>query len=249
MTKVLSHKTKLIGQLGSIQHTNILDYGCGRGDFIELILMSNQKPKSIVAVDSSAEMISHIQQDFSQAITEHLVQTIVCSSPKALSGMKFDKILCHNVLECVDDKLSFINDFGGILADGGTLIISHHDFDSAIYNSAYKENTRALIHHFADAQQSWQTHCDGQMGRQIPGLIASSVFNTHATIETWRIVEKEFQPGNYGFLMAEMITDIAKTTHDATTLKSWISDLEEKNKHQNYYFAIDLVVAVLRQSK
>lgn len=41
MIKVLTHKTKLIDQLELIQNTNILDYGCGRDDFIELILRSN----------------------------------------------------------------------------------------------------------------------------------------------------------------------------------------------------------------
>lgn len=243
MTKVLAHKIKLIDQLGLIQNTSILDYGCGQGDFVELLLRMN--PSSIMAVDSNSSMIADIQQNFAEEITKNLVLTKVCHSPNELSGLKFDKIICHNVLECVENKVDFINDFSSILADKGTAIISHHDFDSAIYNSSYKENTRAHVHHFSDTQQTWQEHCDGQMGRKIPGLIASSIFKNDATVETLRIVETEFKPGNYGFLMAQMITDIAKTAYDTATLKSWILDLEEKNQHQDYYFAIDLVIAKL----
>lgn len=245
ISTVLAHKIKLLERLGNIKNTRILDYGCGRGDFIKLLLEMKEKPKSIYAVDSQIDMLAHIQQDFAKAIKEERVTFKHCKDPHELSGLQFDKIICQNVLECVDDKIAFINEFDDILANKGTLIISHHDFDSAIYNCTYKENMRALIHHFADTQQAWQTYCDGQMGRKIPGLISSSVFKNNASIETWRIVETEFKPGSYGFLMANMIADVAKIAYDTNVIGAFLNDLKEKNKSQDYYFAIDLVVAVL----
>ncbi len=249
MTKVLSHKKKIITHLGQLNGATILDYGCGRGDFIELLLSSDEKPQQIYAVDSSLEMITHIEQFFDAAIKIGLVVPKICKSPKELTGLSFDKIICHNVLECVDDKLDFINSFAPILADDGTFIISHHDFDSAIYNSSFKELTRELIHEFADTQQEWQDYADGQMGRKIPGLVASSVFKDRFTFETWRIVEREFKPGTYGFLMAKMIMDIVKDSYDPKALELWVRDLEEAEKQQQYYFIIDLVVAVLKNVK
>jgi uncharacterized protein YehS (DUF1456 family) len=64
---------------------------------------------------------------------------------------------------------------------------SHSDFDAAIYRSDNQELTRQLIHHFADSKQGWQECSDGQVGRNIPGLIASSIFKNNDKFETWRV--------------------------------------------------------------
>ena len=241
MDKILSYKQRIIDQLGNIKDSVILDYGCGRGDFINLLLKSNNKPKLIYAIDSSLDMINHIKHNF----PADLVKPIICKDPQELIGLKFDKIICHNVLECVDDKLKFINAFANLLAANGIAIISHHDFDSSIYNSSNPKLTRKLIHEFADTQQEWQDHSDGQVGRKIPGLIAASIFKEKAKVETWRIVEREFKPGYYGFLLANMIAGFAKPKE----MSLLTEDLLRKCQQHDYYFAIDLVVAILESPK
>jgi len=243
MEKVIAHKKRLIAELGNISDAKILDYGCGNGD-IELLLSKSHQPKEIFADDSNKETIKKIQTDFADYIINGIIFPKVCTSPSDLQGNNYDKIICHNVLECVNDKLSFINSFVDLLKPHGVLVLSHHDFDSAIYNSQHKELTRDLVHFFADTQQSWQENCDGQMGRKIPGLIASSIFKEKSNCKTWRVVERDFHPGSYGFLMADMLTDIGKGTFDEKLLQSWREDLEIKDRLGDYYFAIDLVVAV-----
>lgn len=232
--------------LGEIKDSNILDYGCGQGDFIELLLNTDNKPKSIYAVDSNPQMIDTIKENFVEEIQSSLVIPKVCVNPDDLMGIsKFDKIFCHNVLECLEDKIKFINEFEGLLSDDGVFILSHHDFDSAIFNSHYKELTRDLVHCFADTQQDWQKHSDGQMGRKIPGLISQSVFHDKAVCTTLRLCEREFVPGNYGHLMAEMILAIAEPHFKEADLQLWYQDLETQNINRQYYFAIDLVVALI----
>lgn len=151
-------------------------------------------------------MINHIKERFNSSI----VRPSQCKNPADLLGLKVDKIICHNVLECIGDKLQFINELNSILHDEGIAIISHYDFDSSIYNSSYKELTRQLIHQFADTKQKWQEYSDGQIGRKIPGLVAASCFKNKAKIMTWRIVEYDFKPGYYGYMMAEMIKHTTK---------------------------------------
>lgn len=247
MTKILFYKQQLLDSFGSLQDASILDYGCGKGDFIKLLLEMNPQPKLIYAADSSLKMLEQIRVDFAEAIACGIVVPRLCQTPDDLIDLKFDKIICHNVLECVADKIAFINAFADILAQNGTLIVSHVDFDSVIYNSSYKELTRTLVHNFADTQQVWQEYSDGQIGRKIPGLLATSVFKDRAQCETWRLVEQEFKPGNYGFLMAEMITQIAKNSYSPKELELWFNDLTQKDQYQEYYFAVDLNVAVVRR--
>lgn len=245
MTKVLSHKKQIISMLGSLKGTRILDYGCGQGDFIGLILNSDNLPSKIMAVDSDQETIDYLNS----TITHDILGTRVVSNPQELTGNKFDKIICHNVLECVDNKLEFINIFQNLLSDSGQFLLSHHDFDSAIFNSNYKPLTRELIHHFADTQQTWQKHSDGQMGRKIPGLINRSVFKNNALCQTIRVVETDFKAGKYGYLMANMISEIAESTFDTEQLLEWKKDLERLDNGGEYYFAIDIVVAVSKPLK
>lgn len=247
MIKVMSHKKKLISMLGDTNGCTVLDYGCGRGDFVELLLNVDSKPQLICAVDSSVAMIDVIGSSFTKEINNGIVIAKVVSDPKAIKGQKFSKIICHNVLECIGDKIEFINKFDALLADYGVFLLSHHDFDSSIFNSNHKNLTRELVHCFADTQQDWQEYFDGQMGRKIPGLVSHSVFKDYVTCQTIRIVETEFKPGNYGYLMTDMLLSVAKSRFDANDLKEWYCDLEALDKNNKYYFAIDLVVAIINK--
>lgn len=245
MAKILLYKQQLLEAFGSLQDARVLDYGCGKGDFIKLLLEMQPQPKLIYAVDSSLDTLEQIKVDFAETTACGIVIPKLCQTPGDLIDLKFNKIICHNVLECVPDKIAFINAFAGILAKSGALIMSHIDFDSAIYNSSYKELTRALVHNFADTKQAWQEYSDGQIGRKIPGLMAASVFKDQVRCETWRRVEQEFKPGNYGYLMAEMIAQIAKNSYDPKELELWLNDLVQKDQHQEHYFAVDLNVAFI----
>ncbi|WP_165482662.1 methyltransferase domain-containing protein [Legionella gresilensis] len=244
--RIISYKQNLIKQFGKTHNTTFLDYGCGKGDFVKLLLAKgNERPKTIFAVDSSKAMIQGIKKTFAKEIELGLLVPKQYSKLTSLKPNKFDKIICNNVLECIDKKLDFINEFKNLLNKNGVCILSHYDFDSAIYNSQYKDLTRNLIHTYADTQQSWQAYCDGQMGRKLPGLIAASFFSKTSKCETWRIVEYDFQPGNYGFLMAQLIIDMNKSSSDKELLQNWLKDLELKSRNKSYYFAIDLNIAKL----
>lgn len=245
MHKIISYKKSLLDLLGNYEHDMILDFGCGNGDFIELILNSDKKPSKILAVDADKNMIANIEKRFSYEMKNGQIQTLISDSPTQLNG-KFDKIICHNVLECVGNKLDFINAFKKIMAENSIFILSHHDFDSAIYNSNFKELSRNLVHHFSDTKQDWMRYSDGQMGRKIPGLINHSVFKENTKIQTWRLVETTYSPGTYGYLMADMIMEIANTKFENSDLKAWRDDLEKKSQNAEYYFSIDLVIAVCR---
>lgn len=242
MTEIMPHKKELLSFLGNLENLTILDYGCGAGDFINLMLP--HMPRKIHAVDGIASTISDITSRFDNEITNGIISTDVTKNPSSITD-KFDRIICHNVLECIEDKIGFVNKFNPLLASGGVFLLSHHDFDSAIYNSQDQELTRNLIHHFSDTKQNWQEHCDGQMGRKIPGIIEKSVFKGCAEYFIIRKMERLFIPGSYGYLMAEMLVNGAKEKFEKPVLERWYNDLGQLSKSENYYFAIDLVVSVM----
>jgi hypothetical protein len=84
------------------------------------------------------------------------------------------------------------------------------------------------------------------MGRKIPGLINQSVFRDTSCVKTIRITETKLIPGNYGYLMVQMLLQVAKEHFKEEDILLWQQDLEEKSETGTYYFAIDLVVAVVQ---
>lgn len=57
------------------------------------------------------------------------------------------------------------------------------------------------------------------------------------------IVETSFEKDDYGYLMVQMILDSAKNSFDKVILNSWVKDLEEKAEKNDFYFAIDVMIA------
>lgn len=100
------------------------------------------------------------------------------------------------------------------------------------------------MHHFADTQQPWQKHSDGQMGRKIPGLLSKSVFNNNSQCITWRLVDTEFKPWTYGFLMTNMIIEVGMSKFTENQMQSWLQGLIKLNASGEYSFAIDLAVCI-----
>lgn len=91
-------------------------------------------------------------------------------------------------MECIENREKFVRNLYEHLATNGILIVSHHDFDSAIYNSNFVAFTRQLIHFFSDQGESWQNYCDGQIGRKIPGIFKKAQID-HVEFQTWRLLK------------------------------------------------------------
>lgn len=229
------YRNIIINELNININHSILDYGCGRGDFTQLLISLTKE--TVTAVDNSAKMIEHISARF----IDEKIETVLVSQPGDLKPYKFDRILCHNVLECVDDKVNFINEFRNILAPKGILILSHFDFDSCIYNSSYKELTRDLIHKFSDYKGTWQQYADGQIGRKMLSLMKQSCF-TNYKHKLIRLTETDFSEGNYGHLMTKMLIDVGKHHYSIEILNDWQQDLEDLYAKGEYFFAIDLFI-------
>lgn len=137
-----------ISLLGDGHKARILDYGCGQGNMLKFLCDSDVN--SICAVDADTKALNKVKKRFPQEIKKGFLFPFLASSPRALHRQKFNKIICHNVLECIEHKIEFINDFEPLLSPNGIFLLSHHDFDSMIFNSSYKDLTRTFVHHFAD---------------------------------------------------------------------------------------------------
>ena len=105
-------------QLGDISGKDILDFGSGNGVTADHFAFNNR----VVAVEPSEEMLRNSWQC-------HQYRQI-CGDISALSQFAdntFDVILCHNVLEYIDDKASVVRELVRVLKPGGRLSVIKHN--------------------------------------------------------------------------------------------------------------------------
>ncbi len=105
-------------QIGDIEGKKILDFGSGEG------ITANHfaKKNDVTAIEPSEGMLSNAWKDYEY--------TQIVGDVNALSGISdetFDIIICHNVLEYIDDKEAVIKALARVLKKDGILSIAKHN--------------------------------------------------------------------------------------------------------------------------
>lgn len=105
-------------QLGEIEGKRILDFGSGEGITANHFANKN----TVVAVEPSEEMLRSRWADYAY---KQMVGDV--SRLAEFESESFDLIICHNVLEYIDDKEQVINELCRLLKAGGMLSIVKHN--------------------------------------------------------------------------------------------------------------------------
>lgn len=114
-------------QLGEIKNKNILDFGSGEGITSNYFAEFNR----VVAIEPSEDMLK-------DAWTDHEYRQMI-GDFKTLSEFmdnSFDIIVCHNVLEYIDDKASVIRELTRVLKPGGYISLVKHNRNGRVMQMA-----------------------------------------------------------------------------------------------------------------
>ena len=105
-------------QLGDMEGKKILDFGSGEGITANHFAEKND----VTAIEPSKEMLSNAWKDYEY--------TQIVGDVNALSAFKnetFDMIICHNVLEYIDDKAAVVKALARVLRKDGIISIVKHN--------------------------------------------------------------------------------------------------------------------------
>lgn len=105
-------------QLGDMEGKKILDFGSGEGITANHFAEKND----VTAIEPSKEMLSNAWKDHEY--------TQIVGDVNALSAFKnetFDMIICHNVLEYIDDKAAVVKALARVLKKDGVISIVKHN--------------------------------------------------------------------------------------------------------------------------
>ena len=105
-------------QLGNPEGKKILDFGSGEG------ITANHfaKKNDVTAIEPSEEMLSNAWKDYKYT---QIVGDI--NDLSAFNDETFDIIICHNVLEYIDDKEAVAKALARVLKKDGILSIAKHN--------------------------------------------------------------------------------------------------------------------------
>lgn len=105
-------------QLGDMEGKKILDFGSGEGITANHFAEKND----VTAIEPSKKLLSNAWKDYEY--------TQIVGDVNALSAFKnetFDMIICHNVLEYIDDKAAVVKALARVLKKDGIISIVKHN--------------------------------------------------------------------------------------------------------------------------
>ena len=105
-------------QIGDIRDKKILDFGSGEGITADHFAEHND----VTAVEPDEDMLQN-------AWTDHAYTQIVgdVSALAEFADDTFDIVICHNVLEYIDDKKSVVQELTRVLKPGGIMSVAKHN--------------------------------------------------------------------------------------------------------------------------
>ena len=105
-------------QLGNLEGKKILDFGSGEGITANYFAEKND----VTAIEPSEEMLSNAWKDYEYTQIIDDVDALAVFDDET-----FDIIICHNVLEYIDDKEAVVKALARVLKKDGSLSIAKHN--------------------------------------------------------------------------------------------------------------------------
>ena len=132
-------------QLGDIRGKRILDFGSGQGITANHYAQDND----VVAIEPSKEMLQNRWADYPyMQITGSLSPLI------GVEDHSFDMIICHNVLEYVDNKEQIVRELCRVLRSGGMMSIIKHNRAGRVMQMAVLLDDMEKAHKLLDGENS-----------------------------------------------------------------------------------------------
>lgn len=128
---------RLVWQGLPFEGKTVLDFGSGFGVTASHLAANNE----VFAVEPNQEMLDH-------RVTEHPYTQLTggIETLTQFSDGMFDVILCHNVLEYVENREALLQEFSRLLKSGGILsVVKHNPAGKILQKAVFENDTEAAL--------------------------------------------------------------------------------------------------------
>jgi ubiquinone/menaquinone biosynthesis C-methylase UbiE len=231
MADIIEHWRYYLRALAPAADHRILDVGCHNGDAERLLLREYPHIAKVIGIDLKpkklAEALANWERDGRQL---------------PFPDGHFDRVLCAETLEYIDDPALALREMRRVLRPGGLALLIHTDYDTQVFNAGDKDLCRRLVAAFSDSGPN------GQMGRALYPLCAAAGF-AQVQPDVYPLVNTEWRPDRYAYRVAHMMVDWLRLEHSATDadLARWLADLEDQAGRGAFYYSINRYLCVCRK--
>lgn len=142
----------LFKQLEGIEGKRILDFGSGFGIVANFLADRN----NVIAIEPNQEMIALRKQESSYQQLHGSMEVL-----EGFPDASFDMIICHNVLEYVDNRVAYFQEFSRLLTSMGRLsIVKHHEVGRIMQTVVFENDVAKALGILAG--EKYETHSMGQ---------------------------------------------------------------------------------------
>jgi SAM-dependent methyltransferase len=238
----------LAGLLGAEPGDRVVDLGCGTG--ASLVEVAPDLGGGLaVGVDASHAALGRTADALAPAVAAGTARVLPVQAdlkdPLPFPDAAFDRLLCHNVLECLPDPEALAAEAGRVLRPGGRLVLGHSDYDTLVFASEDLDLTRRLVRAYCDAQQPWMDAVDGTIGRRlaaIAGRAGLDVLDVQAQV----VVDRHLVPGGLAWGYARNLADTLRGVGDAAPeeLEGWLAGLRRLEAAGAFLFSLNDYAAI-----
>jgi SAM-dependent methyltransferase len=230
----------LLAELASPWRGWLVDLGCGDGATLVGLLQRTGGAGRVLGLDRDARALARAAGKLRTSGGEIGFVRAELSMQVPLASSSVDRVVCHNVMECVPDPAALLAEIARILRPGGRAVIGHSDYDTMVFAGAELSMTRRMVHAFCDTQQAWMDAVDGTIGRRLPALVASSPLRVDH-VQAQVLLEDAFVPDSTGFALASGAASVAVRAAACTQAEAegWLESLHDAHSQGQYLFSVN----------
>lgn len=219
----------------------VADLATGPGRTVRALLAAATEPVRIHAVDTASSLDDEVLHDAR-------VRSVIADLDQLpFKDATLDRVISLNVAEHLADPAGHLLECHRVLRRGGLLVLSHSDWDTALFASSDDQLTRVLVDRYVSHVPQWAERADGFMGRKLLALAADSPFQL-VTAATWADCHRRFDQGSVGWKVAMGVLAATKDDPElAGQATGWVEGLARLAAQGRFLFAVTDVALVLRR--
>jgi SAM-dependent methyltransferase len=233
----------LAGLLGAGPGDRVVDLGCGTG--ASLIEVAPDLGRGVtVGMDTSAAALARTAGALAPAVAAGGARLLLVQAdlkdPLPFPDAAFDRVLCHNVLECLPDPEALAAEAGRVLRPDGRLVLGHSDYDTLVFASEDLDLTRRLVRAYCDAQQPWMDAVDGTIGRRLAAIAGRAGLDVR-DVQAQVVLDRTFEPGGLAWGYARNLADTLRGggAADPDELDGWLAGLGRLAERGAFLFSLN----------